>query len=224
MWLGPMFLRLDFERGSQMIGFIGALLLAIEAIGDERKKKLDEFLTQNTENIDKHLSALVSSFLLIRHRSQEIDPDYYGGDRREMFLVYMAAIIDLVLVLGFLKWGAPLWFQMSGKELLAVIGWKIHLIYLIPIVSSYFLIIAPPRVRKALWYPWTVLWAFSFLCFGWIILPWLAFVVLTYIVFKILVLILRVKRRVALGNLFVILGFLMVVYSFGVFVSINVQS
>ncbi len=223
IWLLPRFLSLNHDLRNQIVGYIGGFLLAVEVIGERRKAALDAFLTKNIERIESHLRAIVTSFLLIKDESQDIDPEYYNMDERaEMAGWYIFSLIDLGLLIWFMGWGCQWMFGTTVKEVASRIGWLFHLIYLVPILTGFIMLYFPRPFRKAFWYPWTVMWAASAIFFAWITIPWLLFVILTFILFKAFTLLVRLKRRFQLGNVFVMLGFVMVLYCFVSFVAKNI--
>jgi hypothetical protein len=168
------------------------------------------------------LVALVTSFLLIKSKAREIDSEAYSYDEDLWILSwYLFSLADLIALTWFIRSGADNIFGINARELIGRYKAVVFAVGLSPSVLAFILTLLPRRVFKLLYYPWIALWGVSALFFAWITIPWLLFVIITFVLFKTLILIVRLKIRFDLGSIFVVIGFVMVLFSFAVFLAQN---
>ncbi len=218
MFLLPQIWQVNINLWTQLLAYAGGFLLGIQVLGDKRIRKADRTLAANA----RHISRMLNRFLLFYYLVNEEEK----GDRREIAAWYLFGLLDLLLWIAFLKLIVPVWLGITAKEFFQryMSFWKLYLLIVLPTTITLLTVLLRrvirklPALGKILHFLFYATWIPGALLFGWITIPWLLIVGLSWVVLQSLVAFVYFRNKWNLGNIFYVIGFASLMLSFVLFI------
>lgn len=218
----PKIFSLSVNTWCQYLAYLAGFFLAVDFLGKERVSVADASLTTNAAYISRKFTDFLLYYYLIKVEDKK--------DRREVGTWYVFCVLDTILVIVLSVYTLPHFGINVGHWLKANLThgriWlgSVLLVFLPMIVfflsryaDSLIERLFRRKVRTGL-VLFEIVFVPGLLVGGLITLPWLVFVGITWLVLQVLLLAVRLKARLRLGNVFIVLGFIFLLGSFLLFV------
>ncbi len=227
MHIGLRVTDLSVNKWSQYLAYLAGFLLAVDFLGKERVTAADAVVSSNAD----YMSSKFTDFLLFYFLIKVDDPK----ERREIGAWYLFCILDTVLLfilythtLPSLDINVHTWLKANNIRPMEISMWIMASMCLFAVISSLLMVLAfflKPWCRRVI--ATAVKGGFILSVIAWmpicfimapITFPWLVAVGATWLVLQALLLVVRLKARLRLGNLFVVFGVLLLFASFLLFI------
>lgn len=219
IFLLPHVWDIDINTWTQLLAYVGGFLLGVQFLGDARIGSADKSLSENVVQLKRTLNRFICYYYLIKEEEE--------GDRKEVGLWYLWGVIDAALILFFLLYAAPNWIGITGKQILDEHKWILYLLAFSPVLHIPIRLLAYRALQgntrmivlKTSLYLWFVPCA---LLLGWITLPWLLVVGLSWLLLMGFLIVVQLKKSLRMGNVFYVLGTMFLGLSFILFLVENI--
>jgi len=212
IFLLPRLMSLAVSSWTQYLAYASGFLFALGFIGEERIARVDRVLSQNAKSISRAFNDFLLYYLLIGEQEK--------GERRENAMWYLFAVLDLIMWVVLLTVTLP-WLGVDLRSSLAFLKglkWTRLLIasFVICSIPMAFLPLSKLVDRFITRLVRRKVGSFRFLLnlwfipvaflFGWITVPWLFFVLVTWFFLQGFMFIVHCKNRLRLGNVLYVFG------------------